>query len=602
MSGYSEQSPDEPSPTRRALPREGRGRRRRPLRIVLGVLVLLLLAWAVAVAVAGVQAGRSLQKVADAAPALERQVRDKDFAGAQERAEGVKDDAAAADRATGQLPYRLAEHLPWLGAQLAAVRGGAHAAALLTEPLPDALGSAEAVVGDGLVSADQTVNVAAIAQLTPIVTDYQARVAAARTALAEGERAAVLGVIADRLEPVSRQLDDVAGPLDTAAEVLPQLPSLLGADGARTFLVAFTNPAEIRPVQGIVGAYAYLTVDQGKISLTRTGTDAELYDARADVSAVGAEFAALYGQDAAIIQNVTAGGSADEAGVLTSSLFTDGGLPTPDVVVFVDPVGLGQLLGPDHAALGLGPFGDVATADIAKTLMYDAYVTYGADNDARKAFLAATSAAAFEAVLSDGLSTTALDGARTAIGSGHLAVWSSRAQEQDALVAAGVAGVLGDPASAGPVARIGLTNTEPSKLDFWLQPAVEVSAPCAKVGPATSSVQLTLTNTVPETIPAYVANATARSAIGKRTAQDTVSFWVAPWVGLDRVTVDGQVVGTAVDGEEGWRLVRLTVDVPPGAPVVVRWELSGAADTLPRTVTGPSTATAPTLTAGSCTP
>ncbi|PRY15255.1 DUF4012 domain-containing protein [Kineococcus rhizosphaerae] len=602
MSDHAAQSPDEPMPTRRAGRRERRGGRRRPVLLVLGVVVLVLLAWVVAVAVSGYQAGRALQRVADRVPVLEQQVRDQDLTAATTTAAAVARDAAAADRATAQFPYRWAEHVPWVGDQLAAVRGGAHAAALLTEPLPEALQTAGNVVRDGLVSADRRVDVAGLQELIPVVTDYQARVAAARSSLRAGRGPDVLPAISRRLDPVASRLDTVAGPLDTAARVLPQLPSLLGADGARTVLVAFTNPAEIRPVQGIVGAYAYLSVDAGKISLTSTGTDNELYSARADVSAVSAEYAALYGEDASIVQNVTTGGSADEAGVLTASLVTDAGLPRPDVVVFVDPVGLAQLLGTDHAPLELGPFGQVRTSDLAKTLMYDAYVTYGADQDARKAFLAATSAAAFEAVLSDGLSTAALDGARTAVGSGHLAVWSSKAEEQAALVAAGVAGVLGDPATAGPVARAGLTNTEPSKLDYWVQPAFEVSAPCAATGAGKGSLTLTLTNTVPETIPDYVANATARRAADRRTAQETVSLWVAPWVGLDGVTVDGRGVGTAVDSEEGWRLVRLTVDLPPGAPVVVTWSFSGSAAALPRTVTGPATASAPTVTTRSCTP
>jgi len=576
------------------------------VRIALGVLLLLLIAWAVSVAVSGYQAGRALQEVADAAPALESRIREQDWTGATEVAARVADESAKADRATRQIPYRAAEHLPWIGDQLGAVRGGAHAAALLTEPLPEALSTVQEVVGDGLISADRTVNVAALQALTPILQDYEVRVDAARSSLRDGESPQVLSAISERLSPVTAQLDQIADPLDTATQVLPQLPALLGAEGARTFLVAFTNPAEIRPVQGIVGAYAYLTVDAGRIELTRTGTDNDLYSSRADISLVSEEFAALYGQDAARVQNLTMGGSADEAGILTSSLFTAAGLPTPDVVVFVDPVGLGQLLGADHAALELGPFGSVATADIARVLMYDAYVTYGEDQDARKAFLAATSAAAFEAVLSDGLSTAALDGASEAVESGHLAVWSSREAEQTALVAAGVAGVLGDPAEAGATARIGLTSIVPSKLDYWLRPEIAVSAPCtpgdSATSPVRSTVSMTLTNEVPTYVPDYVSNALADTAVLRRTAQDTVSFWVAPWVGLQQVTVDGQVVPTAVDSEEGWRLVRLTVAVPPQTSVTIAWTLTGSSDDLPRTVTGPTTAATPTITSGSCTP
>ncbi len=103
------------------------------------------------------------------------------------------------------------------------------------------------------MSADRTVNVAGIQQLTPIVLDYQTRIEEARTALHDGESPEVLSVISSRLDPVTAQLDQVSGPLGTATQVLPQLPALLGAQGPRTYLVAFTNPAEIRPVQGIVG-------------------------------------------------------------------------------------------------------------------------------------------------------------------------------------------------------------------------------------------------------------------------------------------------------------------------------------------------------------
>jgi hypothetical protein len=203
-------------------------------------------------------------------------------------------------------------------------------------------------------------------------------------------------------------------------------------------------------------------------------------------------------------------------------------------------------------------------------------------------------------VLSDGLSTAALDGARAAVGSGHLAVWSRRPEEQAALVTAGVAGVLGPPEDG--VARVGLTGTVPSKLDYWVEPSFRLSPPCAGAGTAKGALELRLENTVPVDVPSYVSNAAAPRVADRRTAVQTVSLWVAPWVGLDAVSVDGRPVGAAVDTEEGWRLVRVSVPVPPGTSVTVRWAFSGAAGALPRTVTGPTTATAPTVTKGTCTP
>ncbi|WP_432498728.1 DUF4012 domain-containing protein [Kineococcus auxinigenes] len=579
-----------------ARPRRPR-RSRRPAAVVLAVLGLLVLAWAVAVAVSGAQAVRALQRVADAAPALERDLRAQRFAQAVPVAEDVAADAAAAARATGQLPYRAAGHVPWVGDQLRALGAGALAAAALTEPLPRALTAAQEVLGDGFLAQDGAVDVAALQRVSPLVTDYATRVEVARAALERARGPRVLDALATRLEPVSRRLEEVAGPARAAGALAPQLPAMLGSEGARTYLVAFTNPAEIRPVQGLVGAYAYVSVDAGRVSLVRTGSNDDLQDARSDVTVNGEEFLSLYGRDpdAALVQNLTVGAQADDAARLAVSLVADAGLPTPDAVVLVDPVGLGVLLGPDQPPLQLGPFGEVAAGDLPEVLMHDAYVRYEDDNDAREEFLAAASAAAFEAVLSDGLSADALSGGREAVASGHLAVWSSRPEEQEALVAAGLAGVLGDPAATPATAHLGLTNAAPSKLDYWVRAAVELSPPCAAgAAQATGTVQLTLTNTVPEEIPWYTRNQRHRSdPVLGRTARDVVSLWVPPQVGLDGATVDGTAVGTAVDSEHGWRLVRLTVDVPPGEAVVVEWRLRGRADALPVTVTPPSTASTP---------
>ncbi|WP_432505534.1 DUF4012 domain-containing protein [Kineococcus arenarius] len=590
MSGSSPAVPA--SPARRRLPR--------PVRVLLGAAVLVLLAWAVAVAVSGVQAARALQRVAGAVPALEQQVREQRFAEAAGTARSVAADAAGAHRATSQWPYRAAEHLPWVGAQLRAASGGAAAAAVLTEPLPGALEVVGDALAEGVVSSEQAVDVAAVQELAPVVTGYRDRVAVARAELAAADDPAVLGALSGRLEPVARQLDELAGPLGTAAELVPQLPAMLGSEGRRTYLVAFTNPAEVRPVQGIVGAYAYVSVDGGRISLVETGTDEDVRGALADTSVNGVEHERLYGADpdAGIVQNLTVGANADDAARLAASLFVDAGEAVPDAVVLVDPVGLAQLLGPEHPPLDLGVFGSVPVADLPAVLMVDAYVRFDGDNEGRKAFLSSASAAAFEAVLTDGMSTAALRGARQAADSGHLAVWSSREDEQSALVSAGLAGVLGAPR---PVAHVGLTNSAPSKLDYWTQPVLRLERPCVSgSAEAVVTLELTLTNTAPEEVPDYVRNQVATTARGERTARDVVSLWVPPTVGLDEASVDGRAVPTAVDSERGWRLVRLTTDLPPGEPVVVRWRLRGPADQLPVEVTGPATVATPQLSTEPC--
>ncbi|GAA4982389.1 DUF4012 domain-containing protein [Kineococcus glutinatus] len=588
-----------PSPSPQDAPPPRRSRRvRRAVGLALGALVVLLLAEGAAVAVSGVRAGQALQRVADAAPRLVADVRGQRFAEARPEELAALADSRTAARATNQLPYRLAEHVPWVGDQLRAVRAAATAAALLAEPVPDALPLAEEVLSGEVVSADERIDVTTVRRLVPLVQDLARRADIASAQLQAARGGSLAEPLASRLDPVAEQLAGAVPLLRTAADVAPQLPAMLGDPEPRTYLVAFTNPSEIRTTQGIVGAYAVLRLNAGQISLERTGTDDDLYDARADPAVLGEEFLALHGRKAALVQNLTVGAEAADAGRLTSDLWVDAGGERPDAVVFIDPVGLADLLA-GHAPLDLGPFGQVPVERLPDVLLREAYVRFDQNTAGRKLFLATASAAAFQAVLSDGLAESSLRGGALAAREGHLAVWSSHEEEQRAIVAAGLAGDLGEQR---PWARIGLTNAAASKLNYWMQPVVELSAPCAATGTARSSLTLTLTNPVPEEIPEYMQDLSAGTAYGRRTALTIVSLHLPVGVGLEQVQVDGAGAPVAVDTERGWQLVRLSVAVPPDAPVQVRWQLTGPAGLLPTSVQPPATVAEPQVRTVSCTP
>ncbi|WP_432491927.1 DUF4012 domain-containing protein [Kineococcus gypseus] len=581
-----------PEDPRRRRHRAGGGSWRRRLALLLGALAVLLLAEAVAVAVSGYRAARSLERVAQSAPVLVREVREQRFAEAAPVAARLRRDARVAARASGQWPCRLAERVPWVGDQLRAVRAAGTAAALLSEPLPQLLPVAEDLLGGGVVDAGRSVDVAALRRAAPLVQDLAVRARVADRLVGEARAGDLAAPLRERLDPVGEQLERVARGAGTAAAVVPALPGMLGGDGPRTYLVGFTNPAEIRTTQGIVGAYALLRLEDGRLVLERTGTDSDLYAARADVSALGAEYLGLYGDEAGRVQNVTLGAEAADAARLLSALWVDAGGTAPDAVALVDPVGLAHMLH-EHEPLDLAGFGRVAPADLPDVLMHEAYVRFEGDQDARKAFLSTASAAAFEAVLADGVGEGTLRGAAEAVRTGHLALWSSRAPEQEALVAAGVAGDLGPQR---PWARVGLTNADPSKLNYWTRAEVGVGAACpAGGGRATSRLSLRLVNPVPQEVPDYMAHAGVRGEPGRRTAVTLVSLHLPAGVAVAGAEVDGRPVAVAAGVERGWLLVRLEVVLPPGVPVEVAWRLEGPAELLPREVQPPATVAEPVV-------
>ncbi len=58
-------------------------------------------------------------------------------------------------------------------------------------------------------------------------------------------------------------------------EILPVVPSLLGADTPKTYLVLFQNDKELRPTGGFITAYALMNADFGKI---KTGQSESIYE------------------------------------------------------------------------------------------------------------------------------------------------------------------------------------------------------------------------------------------------------------------------------------------------------------------------------------
>ncbi|WP_396229763.1 DUF4012 domain-containing protein, partial [Frankia sp. CpI1-P] len=53
---------------------------------------------------------------------------------------------------------------------------------------------------------------------------------------------------------------------------------MLGANGPRTYFIAFQNNAEIKGTGGLLGVFGVLTANHGKVDLVRTASNTELRD------------------------------------------------------------------------------------------------------------------------------------------------------------------------------------------------------------------------------------------------------------------------------------------------------------------------------------
>ena len=540
----------------------------------LGLVVVVLLVW-------GALSALSLRDHASAAAERVAQVREgldrRDVVAAREATAAASRETREAADAADALPLRLASALPGrAGSLVADVRTVVAATDLaVTEgalPLVDVAAAVEDP--SALLREDGSIDVDRLSATAEDVAPAAAALDRAR-AQVEGVDPESLPVqLRDAVRQAragTAELADRARDVDSALSVLP---AALGSEGPRSYLVAFQNPAELRPTGGIIGTWALVTVDDGRTQLQETGSNDDLEALRGPVRDLGPEYAALYpAEDVAFSQNVNLSPHFPSAGLLLSDLWVALGRPAPDGVVALDPQGMAPLLrGAGEVAV---PGGPSVTADtVVDVILRQAYEAFADDNAARKEYLSTLVGTAFADALGGGaFDTDTLRGLLDAAEQGHVLAWSSREDEQAALERAGTSGALPEPTP--DAAGVYLTNTSASKLDYYLTEEVVASPACAGAPPR---LTVRLGSTAPARVPAYVAN--KLPGVAPTTESLLVALYLPPERGIDQVRVDGRPVELAAGTERGWSVARFTVEVPRESQVEVVADLAGAQDAL----------------------
>src|SRR5690606_21157684 len=116
---------------------------------------------------------------------------------------------------------------------------------------------------------DGAVPLAQLERLAPVVRAADARVDAAAADVEALPRTWLAEPVAAALQEFETVVAGPAAALDTGAALLATMPDFLGGSGPRRYLVAASNPAELRGTGGFLGAYAPLTLHPGRPPLHR---------------------------------------------------------------------------------------------------------------------------------------------------------------------------------------------------------------------------------------------------------------------------------------------------------------------------------------------
>jgi hypothetical protein len=395
----------------------------------------------------------------------------------------------------------------------------------------------------------------------------------------------LVGPVASPIDDFTRDVSNALPQAELASEALDVAPAMLGANGDRTYLILFTNPAESRFLGGFTGSFGILTAHQGKVSFTVGDRISNLFPGPAGdkLSIQGEpEFLARYGgyNPARNLQNLTVSPDLPTDATVVRSLFHQYYGSWVDGVLVVDPYALAallQLTGP-VAVPGL-PY--PLTADnAARYLVYQQYVDYGNAKDDRKDILSAAGKATFKALTTRSLPGPADVGAALGpmVQQGRLLFYPFDASELPLFQRMGTVGGF-DPDPSSDYLSLRSANANPNKIDSFLTRSVDYQV---SYNPGNGMVDATATivlhNQAPARgLPEYLIGNSKDPSNGGTVPAGTNTMYVSYYSPLvvSSASIDGRPAGVDYQTEKGSQVYSTTMSVGPGQSSTLVLHLEG---------------------------
>jgi len=486
---------------------------RRRARIVLGVVLGLVLL-AVLGAVVGYRVytqamatKSSLEQAVPLAATAQDQILAGDLAGAEATVAQLAPLTADARAQSGDWAWRSLEWLPMIGDDLHAIR----IAAAATDDLVTVVAEpATTPIIDTLLPSGGAVDVGAVSELASTVAHASATVDGIAAELAAIDPSGLMPQVAGAMTQLTESVSSIQPMLTQANGILEVMPAVLGADEPRTYLLVFQNTAQARSAGGIPAAFALVTADDGRFTITQQASTADFRNWRDEpIVALDPGLETLYGDKAARkVQNATMSPSLDESADVIRAYWAESFGTPVDAVVMFDPIALSYLLqatgplsiAPDEVMVDDAPvFGDpitISSDNAAQVLLYDAYARF--DDRGQDAFFSAVARAVFEALTAgDADPQKTLDALAQAVDERRLLYSPGSDAEVQLIADTNLSGRLPSSNADRTVVGVYANDVTGAKMGTFLQLDVAAaSSQCTDPESPTFTTTATLTNTV----------------------------------------------------------------------------------------------------------
>lgn len=508
--------------------------------------------------------------------------------------------ARRASESTHSPPWSIAAAVPFLGSPLRTTQQISDVVVGLAETvlLPGATMGA-GLSPDKLIDGTR-INLSFLREEGPQLSELSAAAAKLDAKAQEISDPSYMSLIRDARSQLQTQTSKLAQLLGNSALAAELAPSMLGADGPRTYMMGFQTNAEARGTGGLLGGFGILHFNNGVPTVDALASNTQLSDkcmkgraegletpsdcsgrAVADID-LGPEFNKVYGWSNPYtdFRNSNLSPHFPYAAQIWKSMWEGRSGTKIDGVIAVDPVALSYVLG------AIGPVtladGEVITADnVIELTMSTAYIRFADDSAARKNYLQEIAGAVVKKMMGSVQSPRRLiDALGKAAGERRISVWSVSQSDQKLLEETPLAHAV--PDDAAPYAQVVVNNLAGNKMDYYLDREIEYVADGCDGDMRNSTITVHLANTATATdkpLPDYVAG---KAGLAKEvplnvppgTMVSSVRIFATKGAHLLSVSSNGEPTSAITHLENGHPSFEVQVAIPPGQSGELTFRLS----------------------------
>ncbi|CAH0146642.1 DUF4012 domain-containing protein [Microbacterium foliorum] len=480
----------------------------------------------------------------------------------KETVQKISEPARSAAEAASDPVWAALEWVPVAGENLRGVRLAAQSVDVLINDIAMPVLSADAASGS------------LITQLLDVAKGQAPRIGQLADEIAEVKKSTAL------VGPVRSGVDQVADVMDGVAPAVDLLPTLLGADGPRNYLLVFQNNAESLALGGSAASQTLVHVDNGAITMGAQGSslgyqNGVAVDVPVDQSAID-----LY--SSFLVDHVNTSMSRPDfptaAKIMRAWWQRDIAADQIDGVISIDPLALSRIL------VATGPIqlvtGDTLSSENAVSLLlnevYKRWDSYKYP-ELVDGFFAAAAGAVFDRVASGQFDLKNMATALTeSAAQGSILVWSEDAKVEEAIRGERVSGVLPTTNDDETTLGVYFNNSNGSKIDYYTRTAVTVAETCeadSTTFSVNAAIALPITQEEADALPRYIQSMTFGT-----TFRDWIYIYGPPGTTVSNVEVNGARVDILSHGIDdlGRPTARFEAWFEPGQRVDVTAAFTGS--------------------------